>query len=146
MGQHAVTDVLLMTCKYSIQLFIIIIFVFSLARCGSGPLCFGIIHIPTFTLHPILCFHFEGEKSTEPLPQTKGSSLLNAATPKHHVTHDQPTSQTEQVDGKWIMYQLYISMHSIRSFSHGQFANFGQTQFHSRPAFNLLVCPCEKSI
>ena len=59
-------------------------------------------------------------------PQSGGiaSPLLNAATPpEHHVTHDQPTSLTEGAagtDGKWIIYRLYISIHNIRPYSHGQ--------------------------
>ena len=52
------------------------------------------------------------------------SPPLNAATPPEHpVTHDQPTSLTEGAvgaDGKWIIYQLYISIHSIIPYSHGQ--------------------------
>ena len=49
-------------------------------------------------------------------PQVTGttSPFLNAATlPEHPVTHDQPTSLTEQVDGtvgNWTIYQLYISI------------------------------------
>ena len=43
------------------------------------------------------------------------SPLLNAATPPEQlVTSDQTMPQTEQVDGtdgKWIIYQLHISIH-----------------------------------
>ena len=85
-------------------------------------------------LPPHSCFHPEGEKSTAPRlsvespPQVTGiaSQLLNAATPpEHRVTHDQPTSLTEGAvgtDGKWIVYRLYISIHSIRPYSHWQLA------------------------
>ena len=83
-------------------------------------------------LPPHSCFHPEGEKSTAPRlsvesrPQVTGtaSPLLNVATlPEHRVTHDQPTSLTEGAvgtDGKWIIYQLHISIHNITPYSHGQ--------------------------
>ena len=85
-------------------------------------------------LPPHFCFHFEGKKSTAPRlsveshPHVRGIAFppLNAATPPEYpVTHDQTKSQTEQVDGtdgKWIIYQLYISIHSMRPFSCWQLA------------------------
>ena len=52
------------------------------------------------------------------------ASPLHAATPPEQlVTSDQTMPQTEQVDGtdgKWIIYQLHISIHNITPYSHGQ--------------------------
>ena len=53
------------------------------------------------------------------------SPPLNAATPPEHpVTHYQPMSQAGRVDGtdgKWIVCQLYISIHTIFTWTMGLF-------------------------
>ena len=61
------------------------------------------------------------------------ASPLHAATPPEQlVTSDQTMPQTEQVDGtdgKWIIYQLHISIHNITPYSHGQLTK-AKTLFH----------------
>ena len=106
------------------QLLVSTIFVLPKVSGGSGPLCLDFQatyhHIPASTLKE------KNQQHQGYPPQVTGtaSPLLNAATPpEHRVTHDQPTSLTEGAvgaDGKWIIYQLHISIHNITPYSHGQ--------------------------